>query len=204
MATSDSNSNPHYACNGEAKRRSIVCAAKELYATKGIRHTGVRDIMDRVGLTRSLFYHYFKDKDELNRVIVSGYVDSFLENITEWRRDYDAQNAVACVADEVARFRAQITDPDPIRVEFRKPENADLHQLFARMSADRIAYELASHGAEEGSAVEGAPIDPVRYQAFHIAALGLISVLYYDPEVSDRVLAEAVCQLMAPPANRQD
>ena len=49
----------------EAKQRraEIVAAARELFETKGIGHTTVKDISEAVNVTRSLFYHYFPDKD---------------------------------------------------------------------------------------------------------------------------------------------
>ena len=45
------------------RRDEIVDAARSLYEEKGLSRTTIQDITARVGVTRSLFYHYFPNKD---------------------------------------------------------------------------------------------------------------------------------------------
>ena len=40
-------------------RADIVAAARELYEEQGLSKTSVQDITNRMGVARSLFYHYF-------------------------------------------------------------------------------------------------------------------------------------------------
>ena len=50
--------------NDTAKRSAeIVVAARELYEEKGLARTSIQDITNHVGVTRSLFYHYFQNKE---------------------------------------------------------------------------------------------------------------------------------------------
>ena len=44
---------------GGTRRDAIVEAARQLYEEQGLSRTSVQSITDRVGVTRSLFYHYF-------------------------------------------------------------------------------------------------------------------------------------------------
>jgi AcrR family transcriptional regulator len=46
-------------------RERLLDAAIELFATKGFASTGVSDITDYAGLTRSAFYYYFSSKSDL-------------------------------------------------------------------------------------------------------------------------------------------
>ena len=46
-------------------RERLLDAAVELFATKGFASTGVSDIADHAGLTRSAFYYYFSSKNDL-------------------------------------------------------------------------------------------------------------------------------------------
>lgn len=49
--------------NDTAKRSAeIVVAARELYEEKGLARTSIQDITNHVGVTRSLFYHYFPSR----------------------------------------------------------------------------------------------------------------------------------------------
>src|SRR5215813_11845745 len=49
----------------ERTRRKIVRAAAAAYRERGIDGVGVRDIMQRAGLTQGGFYFHFSDKDAL-------------------------------------------------------------------------------------------------------------------------------------------
>ena len=49
---------------GDARRLQIVQAAREICLEKGFSKITISDIAERVGMTRSLFYHYFQDKDQ--------------------------------------------------------------------------------------------------------------------------------------------
>ena len=46
---------------GDARRLQIVQAAREICLEKGFSKITISDIAERVGMTRSLFYHYFQD-----------------------------------------------------------------------------------------------------------------------------------------------
>ena len=50
---------------GDARRLQIVQAAREICLEKGFSKITISDIAERVGMTRSLFYHYFQDKDQV-------------------------------------------------------------------------------------------------------------------------------------------
>ena len=41
------------------RREDIVSCARELFEEKGLSRTSVQSIADRMGVARSLFYHYF-------------------------------------------------------------------------------------------------------------------------------------------------
>jgi TetR/AcrR family transcriptional repressor of nem operon len=55
------------ALKSERTRQRIVSAAAATYRERGIRGTGVREIMKRAGLTQGGFYFHFPDKDSLFR-----------------------------------------------------------------------------------------------------------------------------------------
>lgn len=63
-----------------AKRSAeIVVAARELYEEKGLARTSIQDITNHVGVTRSLFYHYFQNKEEVTSAVLDQYITDFLE-----------------------------------------------------------------------------------------------------------------------------
>lgn len=56
----------------------IVERSAELFATKGIAGTKVRDIADSVGVLSGSLYHYFPSKDAIAEVIVIRYLDDLM------------------------------------------------------------------------------------------------------------------------------
>ena len=50
---------------GDARRAQIVHAARAICLEKGFSKITISDIAGRVGMTRSLFYHYSKTKTKL-------------------------------------------------------------------------------------------------------------------------------------------
>ena len=64
--------------NDTAKRSAeIVVAARELYEEKGLAHTSIQDITNHVGVTRSLFYHYFQNKEEVTSAVLDQYITAW-------------------------------------------------------------------------------------------------------------------------------
>lgn len=60
----------------ESARARLVSAAEELFSEKGFDAAGISEIAQKAGVTKSLFYHYFRSKDDLLREI---YEDFFEE-----------------------------------------------------------------------------------------------------------------------------
>ncbi|MDH5519863.1 MAG: TetR/AcrR family transcriptional regulator, partial [Acidimicrobiia bacterium] len=63
----------------DVRRREIVDAALELFATKGYASTTVNDILDAVGIAKGTFYHHFTSKEEVMRGVVQQIVDQGIE-----------------------------------------------------------------------------------------------------------------------------
>ena len=47
-------------------------------------HTSIQDITERVGVTRSLFYHYFPNKEAVTSAVLDTYTADFLEAVHYW------------------------------------------------------------------------------------------------------------------------
>lgn len=55
---------------GEATRRDLIDAGRELFVQKGFFNTSIGDLVTASGVgTRGAFYHHFKDKAELFRAV---------------------------------------------------------------------------------------------------------------------------------------
>ena len=54
----------------EKRRQDIICAALELFVSKGYAATKVTDIAEKVNMSTGLMFHYFTSKEELYEELV--------------------------------------------------------------------------------------------------------------------------------------
>lgn len=67
----------------KAKKETILKDALKIFCQKGLRETTIDDVCERANLSHGLFYHYFKNKEELYNGLSSLYDKSTLIHYTE-------------------------------------------------------------------------------------------------------------------------
>jgi AcrR family transcriptional regulator len=63
-------------------RAGILSSAKELFYLNGYEKTTMRDVSDKMQMSVSNLYKYFKNKDDLFDVIVEDYATTFMKGFT--------------------------------------------------------------------------------------------------------------------------
>lgn len=63
----------------EERRNEILDAAELLFTTKGYSKTTINDILQRVGIAKGTFYHYFQSKEEVMDAIVMRFIEVGVE-----------------------------------------------------------------------------------------------------------------------------
>jgi AcrR family transcriptional regulator len=97
-------STPRKRIGGEARRAQILKVASEMFARNGIDHTSMRKIAAKAGVTATLLYKHFADKEALLMAIGEGFfikLAGYLDEATKGERDPVAQLK--------ARMRAYVT-----------------------------------------------------------------------------------------------
>jgi TetR/AcrR family transcriptional regulator, transcriptional repressor for nem operon len=81
----------------EQRRADLLGAAKGLFVTKGIAATTLEDITDGAGVSKGLFYVYFRSKAEVVRALQEDFSRRFAERLVvaagtedDWGRKLDA------------------------------------------------------------------------------------------------------------------
>ena len=106
------------------RREQIIACTRELYEEKGLTKTSVQDIADKVGVARSLFYHYFTDKDDVTSAVLDSYIEEFLVMLKAWneqRIEGDVEHALHTL---VPVLRRGLFDRDSFRRALASRENA--------------------------------------------------------------------------------
>ncbi|MGW6917107.1 TetR/AcrR family transcriptional regulator [Kitasatospora sp. NPDC054939] len=102
-------------------RARIVAVALELFSEQGYEQTSLREIADRLGVTKAALYYHFKTKDD----IVHGIVESMaapIDETIEWGRQ---QPWSPEVRDElIRRFAAGMSERAPLLRFFHENQPA--------------------------------------------------------------------------------
>ena len=177
------------------RREEIVDAARNLYEEKGMSHTSIQDITERVGVTRSLFYHYFPDKEAVTSAVLDTYTADFLEAVHYWddaRKVGEIEDALASV---MKLLRLCLFENDSFRIALASEENAALYIEFVDRAASRIAAFMESHTVRDYEALHELRIAHV-YETFYVLFIGLASYLRNHPDADDELLKDLIAQTL--------
>ncbi|KAB8286641.1 AcrR family transcriptional regulator [Bifidobacterium ramosum] len=180
---------------GDARRTQIVQAAREACLDTGFARLTISDIAARAGMTRSLFYHYFNDKNEVADAVIDAVINDMLAKLDQWNTEREIGNIDKALGDIVRLTRAIITDEGPFSAKLMQAGNAELYIKFIDRIADRIADYFCGTTVLEFEQLHGLPIRNV-HETFYTLIVGLISLIRLHPETDDRVIKEVAAQTL--------
>lgn len=179
----------------ETRREQIIAAARSLYEEKGIDRTSVKDIADRAGITRSLFYHYFSSRDEVTDAILDAYVDTFVAAVREWNAQRVRGDVAGALKTCVAMLRRHLFDEDSFRTDLLKSQNALLYQRFSQQTARTLAEYLTHTTVAEYARYHHVEIRHP-YEEFYLLIIGLMSYMRTHPDASDELVADLIADTL--------
>ncbi len=178
-----------------ARRDAIVEAARQLYEEQGLSRTSVRDITNRVGVTRTLLYHYFPDKEAVTSAVLDNYIEDFIEALRIWnaeRRTGDIEHALTSV---VKILRLGLFEHDAFRLSLASRENAALYLEFVNRVADRIASYMVNTTVRDYERFHEIKINHV-YETFYLLTIGIVGYVRRHPDVDDEVIKDLIAQTL--------
>ena len=177
------------------RREEIIAATRALYEEKGLARTTIQDIANRLGVARSLFYHYFPDKEAVTSAVLDAYIADCLEALHYWndnRRPGDIEHALSSV---VHLLRVALFEHDAFRTALASRENAALYLDFVNRVADQTAAYLLESTVRDYEARHEVRIDH-RYETFYVLILGIIGYMRQHPDADDALIADLIAQTL--------
>lgn len=178
-----------------SRRDEIVEAARMLYETKGLDRTSVKDITEEVGVTRSLFYHYFENKDAVTEAVLDDYVEDFIQLVYFWNESREKHNVRKALEDCIKMLRRGVFDKDSFRADLVSGENASLYLRFYSRSAEALARYITDTTAVEYAQYHEIQIDHV-YETFYMLIIGLVGFIRHYPDAPDDLLEDLIAQTL--------
>ena len=179
----------------DARRAQIIAAARDLYEERGLSHTTVKDITERVGVTRTLFYHYFPDKDAVTSAIIDDYTQDYIEALAHWneeRIEGDIDHALSTI---VRLLRIGLFEDDTFHIALSSRENAALYLEFVNRVADETTRYIIDTTVRDYADLHDVRIDHL-YETFYVLILGVIGYLRKHPDADDAVIADVIAQTL--------
>lgn len=179
----------------EQRRREILICARDLFETRGIARTSVQDITNATGVTRSLFYYYFSDKDALVEAVLDYYTDDFAAKFAAWDSQRVPGDIEGALRSCVRMIREQLFDADSFRHSLRLDSNARLWSMFVDRTVTKIADAVNRSTVSDYATQHTIQIDYV-YETFVMLIYGLIQLIRSQPDISDDTLMKIIVQTL--------
>ncbi len=183
----------------EIRREEILVAARELFASQGVRATTVQDLAKHVGVTRGLIYHYVGDMDSLVTQVLDSYIDQFADDVREWDARRTPGDIDAAVMECIGLFRRYVPARGHHGTHVETPlpriDDAALHLRFMDRAVNALVDVLEETTIPAYAAKHPIEITHVR-ETFTALIHGLIALVRSQPNLGDDVLAALVRQTL--------
>lgn len=185
----------------EIRREEILAAARELFATQGVRATTVQDLATRVGVTRGLIYHYVGDMDSLVTHVLDTYIDQFAADVRAWDAHRTPGDIDAAVMECIGLFRRYVpTRGDHGTVTFTETllpriDDASLYLRFVDRAVGSLVDVLEETTIPAYAAKHPIEIAHVR-ETFTALIHGLIALVRSQPSLGNDTLGAIVRQTL--------
>ncbi|MFI0468221.1 TetR/AcrR family transcriptional regulator [Saccharopolyspora sp. 5N102] len=167
-------------------RTEIRAVAAELFARQGFEKTSLREVAERLGITKAALYYHFPSKADLVRGIVQPFVDEVEDLLAdrEAAADVDARQFLADYFDVVLRYRqvfemilrdvSALAQLDLMRQMLDWRERTYALLVGPGASPARIARATVAIGGLQDCATTDGPVEEFRDAALEaaVAALG--------------------------------
>lgn len=134
------------------KRQQVIDKALEMFVSRGYEHVSVDEIIEKTGISKGTFYHYFNSKEEILSNIGTGQ----LEIIEKWQQD--GPKNVASLEEHINRLFQELSEtvsemPRLVRSLFAlAAQNDTVAQIHADI--DRALHAALSKWVPEADRID--------------------------------------------------
>lgn len=175
----------------DRRRAEFVAAASELFKEKGFSQTSVMDIAKRVGVTRSLFYHYFCDKRAIADAVIDNHADEFVANLRKWGHIQKTKGVQQALIGLVGLMRLYLHSPTSLSAYIIKEEDARLSQRFIERSSHQLTEHFINGKDRDGSMIAFCHVKHP-CESFYVLCVGIIAFMLRHPNVPDETIADII------------
>ncbi|MDO4913165.1 MAG: TetR/AcrR family transcriptional regulator [Bifidobacteriaceae bacterium] len=179
----------------EATRQSIIRSAYEICLEKGFTHITVSDITKRANVTRSLFYHYFPNKESMAQNLSDAVSDYIFEQVKDWDMQREKNNISSALDNIISLARKLSNENSAFSDKMVQSGNGQLYVNFYDHLVTRITDYLCENTIKDFFKTHTCPINHLRTTVL-IMVNGVISTLRTHPEIENSELKKVAEQIL--------
>ncbi|TYQ12778.1 UNVERIFIED_CONTAM: TetR family transcriptional regulator [Acetivibrio alkalicellulosi] len=147
------------------RKHEFLAVALELFYEKGYEKTTIKDIIERMGVSKGAFYHYFQSKEDVIVSISKEYVDraiGIMKGIAK-RKDLNAIEKINKIFEYVNEYKGNSErQRSKIKGIFNDEGNLKLERKITKAIRPDfliLIKEIIDQGVEEGTIKTSKPIE---------------------------------------------
>lgn len=179
--------------SADTRRAEILAAVRDVAAEKGVGRLSVSDITRRADCTRSLFYHYFPDKESALDAALDGVIDDIIDQLRAWNAHRVLGDVEGALDSVVTLLRRLMVDQRGLPRSLMADGNATLYTGFVHRLADRTARYIVETTVSDFARFHAIHIDHV-YETFYVLICGLIMFIRTHPDAPDETIKDLIAQ----------
>lgn len=129
----------------EVRKSELLDAAQKLFIEKGYAKTAVTDILNVHGLSKGVFYYYFKSKEEVMDAIIQRMVDAEVANAKKIAANPDMMppQKLCAILMGQGQTEEHANDKEDMINQFHIAENAEMHQKSLVQTVKHLSPVIA-------------------------------------------------------------
>lgn len=179
---------------GQRRREEILEAVRQTCTEEGAARLSVSAITKRAGCTRSLFYHYFPDKEAAVAAVMEEAIDGIIRELEHWNASRvvgDIEGALNSVA---PLFKRLVADNHDLPGALTSGSGA-LYGGFLHNATERVATYLCQTTVVDFERLHRMPIEHV-YETFYTLVMGLLMYIRTHPDVEDETVKDIIASTL--------
>ncbi len=177
------------------KPGEIMMAARSLFEKHGVGATSITKIAEEAGITRELFYYYFKNKQAVIDAVVDDYVADLVETVLVWNEFRNFGKTPESLHYCIVSMRQALYDKSGPRPMIRVLEELGIRDSFDVRAVRETVNCMDAHIVSEYAAYHQVEIKYVR-EMLALLIFGLVGLLKIEPDISDETLERIVAQTL--------
>jgi AcrR family transcriptional regulator len=180
---------------GDAKLAEIINVARDVIMTTGFDGMTISYLAQKVGMTRSLFYHYFANKDAVAQAVLDDEISQYLKRLKVWNDKRILGGISEALDDIVDVFFDTVSESSLFHRKLINTGNASLYIKFMDKVADEVSDFIGETAAKDFAQHHNMPITHV-HETFYMMTVGLTSYIRSHPSADKASVRIVVAQTL--------